>query len=523
MPLEKSLNKDSHHALIKSTSIISLGTLASRILGFFRDIILARFLGTAAGADAFFVAFRIPNLFRDLVGEGAVNSSIVPVLSEYVHQREKHDTWHFISVMFSVSLVVLSAITLIGIVFSPLIVRFLAPGFIADHEKLVLTIRLTRIMFPYLVFIGLAAYTLGVLYTFRSFWVPAFSPCLLNVAVIIAALIAFHGMDEPIYGLAIGVLAGGILQLAVQLGPLMKNGMHLKDMRSFSHPGARKVGKLLVPRLVGSGVYQLNIFIDTLFASLSSIVGEGGISAIYYATRIVQFPMGVFGLSMASAVLPAMSGLAARNHIEDFKRTLIFSIKNISLVMFPFSMLLVVLARPVIRILFERGAFDAYSTDITSWALLCSAFGLLSFGGVKMLAAGFHSLQDTKTPVKVAGICLLVNIVFSVVLMGPLKVGGIALASSISSTVNFGLLFYFMEKKIGRLHAGLTEYFLKIALASLTMGVATVWLWRGLIIDQAFLKLMIVGVTGLIVFIVMAFLLKIEQALLLRKWILKTK
>jgi len=326
---------NSHHSLIKSTSLISVGTLTSRIFGFIRDVILAKLLGTGFKADAFFVAFKIPNLFRDLVGEGATNAAVVPILAEYYERKKKEEFWDFVNIVLALAFIFLSIITILGIIFSPVIVRVIAPGFMAEPSKLILTIHLTRMMFPYLVFIGLTSYCIGILYTFRSFLVPAFTSCLLNISIIISALISSRTMEEPVFGLAIGVLIGGVLQLALQIAPLKKTGIRWKVPKKLKHEGAAKIGKLLIPRMFGSGVYQLTVLIDTFCASLGSIVGAGGISAIYYANRIIQFPMGIFGVALASAVLPTLSGLATKKDLPSIKKILVFSLENIFFIMCP--------------------------------------------------------------------------------------------------------------------------------------------------------------------------------------------
>ena len=258
----------SNLGIVKTTSTLSLGTLASRALGFVRDMILAKFLGTSFRADAFFVAFRIPNLFRDIVGEGGMNSSVVPVIAEYV-DKDKKELVDFLNTVFVLILMALSLITVIGMAFAPLVVRLIAPGFIADPEKLLLTVRLTRLMFPYLIFIGLTAYGMGVLFTFRSFVVPAFSPCLLNLAIIISAFISTRVTCDAVYCLAFGVLAGGVLQLSVHAVQILRKGIRWSMPKTFNHAGVKKVGRLLVPRLFGSAVYQLTVFVDTFCASLS--------------------------------------------------------------------------------------------------------------------------------------------------------------------------------------------------------------------------------------------------------------
>lgn len=519
MSTEKILRLNSLKTLMKSMSVISAGTLASRILGFFRDIILAKFFGTGFRADAFFVAFRIPNLFRDLVGEGAANSAVVPVFSEYLERERKEYFWRFVSIILVLAMVVLTAITLLGILLAPIIVRVLAPGFIANSEKLTLTIQLTKIVFPYLVFIGLTAYSMAILYTFRKFTVPAFSPCLLNVSIIISALLSARYLNEPVYGLAAGILIGGLLQLAVQIPPLIKMGYHFQKPATIRHPGVLKVGKLLVPRMIGAGVYQLTIFIDTFCASLAAIVGVGGISAIYYANRIIQLPMGVFGLALASAVLPTLSSFAAQKNIEKFRETLLFSVENIIFIMAPISVITMVLAAPIIRILFERGAFDQYSTAITSSALLFYSIGLFAFGGIKILVSAFHSMQDTKTPVKIAAGCLIINVVLNLILMFPLKIAGIALASSIGALINFSLLLWIMNKRIGGLLEEFRPFVARVVLAAFLAGLATRWLWYAVSGWNDIIRLFSVPTAGTCVYAAVCYYLNVSQARAAVRWI----
>ncbi len=521
MSIDKSHPRDSHRSLIKSTSILSLGTLSSRILGFVRDIVLARMLGTGVTADAFFVAFKIPNLFRDLVGEGATNAAVVPILSEYKEKQDLENFWEFVSAILALALIILSVITILGILLAPVIVRLLAPGFIADPHKLLLTIRLTKLLFPYLVLIGLTAYSMGILFTFRSFAVSAFSPCLLNIAMIGSALIASRTMKEPVFGLAVGVLIGGVLQFWVQWKSLGQIGMRYLRPKTLRHPGVVQIGRLLIPRLVGSGVYQLTVLIDTFCASLSTIVGQGGISAIYYANRIVQCPMGIFGVAMASAVLPTLSGLAQKKDLVSLKKTLVFSLENIFFVMCPMTVILILLSEPIIRIFFQRGEFGAYSTTITSSALSYYAIGLLSFGGIKILVTAFYALQDTKTPVKVAALCLGINAVLNFILMFPLKVGGIALASAIAGTIDFLILLHFMDRRLEGINTGLWRYFVKVFGASVLSGAAVFWMWRDFVFVPEIVRLISAAMTGMLLYGSLCLAFKIDQARKIWEWIKK--
>ncbi|MFC1658793.1 murein biosynthesis integral membrane protein MurJ [Candidatus Omnitrophota bacterium] len=474
-------------SILKSASIIGLLTLCSRLLGFLRDIVIAAFFGTGITSEAFFVAFRIPNLLRDLVGEGAANSAFVPVFCQYWAKEDKKDFWKLIGNAFWMILIVLTGISLLGVLFSRPIAALIAPGFLKEPQKFLLTVQLTRTLFPYLLLIGLTAYAMGLLHTFKSFAAPAASPCLLNICMISCILIASRFMDNPVLGLAIGVLLGGILQVAVQLPSLFKHGFRfgvLKINLKPIHPGIKRIGSLLIPRIFGTAAHQLNILIDTVLASLSSIVGQGAVAAIYYANRIIQFPLAIFGIALSSAVLPTFSRLVAAQDIKGLKNTLSFSLRTIYFLMLPAALGLVVLANPIISVLFRRGNFDYYSVEITSSALLFYGMGLVFFGGMKVLIAGFYSLQDTRTPAVIASLALLVNLILNIILMFPLKVGGLALASSLSAGVSFLLLYWKLAKRIGSIITSDSyAYFLKTTASGLVMAVFTLLFFNKFAVD----------------------------------------
>ena len=390
-------------------------------------------------------------------------------------------------------MIILAGISVLGILFSRPIVSLIAPGFLKDPAKFLLTTQLTRILFPYLLLIGLTAYAMGVLHTFKSFLAPAFSPCLLNICMIISILIAHRFMSNPVFGLALGVLLGGFFQIGIQIPSLFKRGMRLEVLRinprahgekdeianrrrwikrNLAHPGIKKIGRLLIPRIFGTAIYQLNVLIDTILASLSFIVGQGAVAAIYYANRIIQFPLAIFGIALSSAILPTLSNHAAVEDINSLKSTLSFTLRTIYFFILPASLGLVILAQPLIKVLFQRGNFDYYSVQITSYALFFYAMGLVFFGGMKILIAGFYSLQDTRTPVIIASLALLLNLILNIILMFPLKVGGLALASSLSAGFNFSLLYLNLTKRIGRIITkDLYIYFLKITGAGLVMAI----------------------------------------------------
>jgi len=512
-------------SIIRSTGVIGGFTFLSRILGFFRDILIARIFGTGISAEAFVVAFRIPNLIRELIGEGATNAAIVPVFSEYLI-KNKNELFKVVNIVFNILFFALCLISILGIIFSPLIVKMIAPGFIKDIQKLNLTILLTRIMFPYLVFIGLTAYAMGILNTFKSFALPAFGPSLLNLSLIFFALIAYL-FNPQVISLAWGVLVGGILQLVIQIPSIYKRGFKFSLFEiNFKHPAVNKITHLLIPRLFGSALYQLNVFMDTIFASLSHIVGEGAVAGIYYANRLIQFPLAIFGIALSTATLPVMSEQVVAEKIETLKETISFSLRSIFLVILPSSMGLFLLSQPIVRVFFQRGKFDIHSTYITSYALIFYSLGLTFFSAVKLLSSAFFSLKDTSTPVKTTAFCLIINIILNYILMWPLRIGGLALASSISAGLNFILLFCLLEKRIGKLNRKMILYsFLKILLATLIMGIFVSIFWKNLFLNLAeYLRVILVMIFAILVFILSCILLKVEELEILRSaWSLKKK
>lgn len=454
--------------MIKSTGVIGAATAISRVLGFIRDIVIANFFGTALYAQAFVVAFRIPNLLRDLVGEGATNAALVPVFTEELTKKGRDDFFKLAQVILNILFWLLAALTILGVFASPVIIRFIAPGFIADTEKFQITIRLTQALFPFLILIGLWAYAMGVLNSLGHFAAPAFGPCLLNLSIILCAM----WFGENIFGLATGVLAGGVLQLALQFPPLYLNGWKARLTGEFVHPQAKKAGILLVPRALGACIYQVNVFISTILASLSSIVGEGAVAALYYANRVWQLPLAIFGIALAQAALPMMSRHVALNDMDRLKDTLSFSLKILFFILIPASIGLMILAKPITKVLFERGAFTSYSTEITSMALFFYAIGLVACGGIKVLVSAFYSMHDTMTPVRTALASLVLNIVANLILMRPLKVGGLALATSLSAIFNFVILYVLLKKRLGDFGTKLiTASLVKVLLASIVMGV----------------------------------------------------
>ncbi len=518
----------SKESLIKSTGIISLATALSRILGFARDIVIANFFGTSAACQAFVVAFRIPNTLRDLVGEGAANAAIVPVLCEYKATKTKEELLHLFRVVFNIFSAVLIIVSVMGVVLSPLIVRAMAPGFIREPATLDLAVRLNQILFPYVFLIGLTALTMGALNSLGHFSTPALGTCLLNVSLIAAVI--FLGQKMGIFSLAVGVLVGGVLQLVLNLPVLYRKGFSINFRDGFRHVASRKIGLLLVPRVLGNGVYQINIFVDTILASLAWIVGAGGVAALYYANRLIQFPLGIFSIALAQAALPKMSREAALGDLEKLRDTLSFSLRTVFLIILPSSVGLAVLGKSIIRILFERGQFDAYSTSITQQALYFYSFGLLAYSGIKILVTCFYSLHDTMTPVKTAGIAVALNVILNLILMWPLKLGGLALATSLSATVNFFMLYSILRRRIGGFdEKRLLDTFLRALLASAFMGAACFIMARSLRLESARSAatqaafLVITIAVAMLVFILASIALRVQEVRDIFTWISKKR
>ncbi len=483
-------------SILKSAGVIGALTAVSRVLGFIRDLIIAAAFGTGIGAEAFVVSFKIPNLLRDLVGEGATNAAFVPALTE-CRQTRPEDFWKLVNTLFAVMTAALLVLSVLGVVGAPWIVRLVAPGFMdsSDPEKFPLTVHLTRVIFPYILLIGLSALAMGVLNSLKEFTSSAAGPCLLNLSMIVAGFF-FEKRYGPM-ALVIAVLVGGALQLAFQIPPLFGRGFRWASP-DWHHPSLKKIGKLLVPRALGSAVYQINVFVDSILASFEKVVGFGGQSALYYSNRLFQLPLAIFGVSLAQALLPTFSEHMLRGDGKAFKETFAASVRTLGLVVLPAAVGLVVWAKPIVRIVFQHGQFDAYSTEITSRALFFYAFGLLSCCLIKVFVNMFYSMQDTRTPVKTMVFSVAVNIALSLVLMRFLKIGGLALASSISATLNAVLLYRALKKRLGDLgEKAIVGSFSKLFLVALGMGVLA-FFYNAYVLNTVILSTTLVQATALL-------------------------
>jgi len=442
--------------VVKAAGVVGAATLLSRILGFIRDAVIAWFFGAGFSSDAFIAAFRIPNL--------------IPVFTQYIVRRGQSEAFHLARSAFRLLSVILILVTIGGVFLSPWIVKLVAPGFVAD--KYSLTVTLTRLMLPYIFFIGLVALCMGILNVLGHFAAPALAPVLLNISIIGSVLIICPSLPVPAVGLAVGVLIGGALQLAIQLPVLWRKGFRFWEKAQLLHPGLRQVGTLIPPVILGGAVYQINIVIGTI---LGSLLAEGSVTYLYFADRLVQFPLGVFAIAAATAVLPSLSRQAASEDFGALKNTFDHALKFVFFISIPAMVGLIVLREPIVTLLFQRGAFDAQATRLTAEALLYYSLGLWAFSAVRIVAAAFFAMQDTRTPVKMAGLSILANVILGVVLMKPLDHSGLALATSLSSILNLGLLVRALQNKLGSLGwRSIGRSFGRTLVSSLSMGVA-VW------------------------------------------------
>jgi len=437
---------DSHEKIVRSAGVMAFLTLLSRVTGYLRDNLLAQILGASHASDAYLIAFRIPNLLRRLVGEGTMTAAFVPTLSDYAHGEKKRELWEFVALAFTTLAVVLAALAALGVIFSPFLVKVLASGFTGIEGKWDLTVSLNRFMFPYIFFIGLAALAMATLNTLGVFALPASTPIVLNLSVMGVAWLFARTSPRPAYVFAAGVLVGGALQIGMLLPALWVRGWRPTLRFSFTHPGIRQVGRLMLPGLFGLGISQIILIVDSRFASF---LGDGPVSALYYAGRVNELALGSFAISVSTVILPALSRRAAAGQIDELRSTLLFGLRLVAFVTVPAMAGLIVLRREIVAVLFERGAFDAAATAMTSTALLYYAMGLFAFGGIKVVAPAFFARKDTRTPVMLATITLVTHIILCTILSSRMGLGGIALSDSITGTMDMTLLILAFRHKVG--------------------------------------------------------------------------
>ncbi len=446
---------DKDRVLIRAAGSMSVVTMLSRIAGYFRDSLQATILGAANSSDAFVIAYRIPNMLRRLVAEGALTSAFVPTFARYIRSGDREAMWRFAASVLYTMAALLAVITGLGVAFSPLLVKALAWGFAVSPEKVALTISLNRMMFPYIFFISLSAIMSGILNGFDVFALPAFTPVLLNAAIIACAWGLRNRFADPAYGFAVGVLIGGFLQLIVQIPALWRHGMSLRPPASLDLVGLKEVGRLILPRVFGVGIIQVNLVIDSQFAtSLQS----GSVSFLYYANRVTELTLGIFAISLSTVILPTLSRATADRDAEKVRGLLSTAMRLLLFVTVPATIGLIVLRVPIIHVLFERGRFTREDTLLTASALAYYSIGLLPFAAVNIQATAFYAHRDTRTPVKVGALTFFLHLLLNFALRGPMRHSGIALSTSISALADSALLAWMLRRRAGEyLDAGVAR------------------------------------------------------------------
>lgn len=433
---------------LRSAGLISLLTVVSRIFGLVRDQTVALFLGTSHHADAFYIAYRIPNLLRRLTGEGAVSAAFIPVFTSYVREHSREDAVRLVHRSFYGLGTFLAATTLLGIIFSEPLIKFFAFGFTRVPGKIEMTSDMNRIMFPYMLAVGLYALSLGVLNSYRVFGPGALAPALFNLCVIASAFLLSPHVSHPAFALSLGVLLGGVVQFALQVPFLLRQGVTFRPALSFQDPTLVRMGRLLIPVTFGAGIVQINLLIDTQFASF---LGEGAAAAFSIADRLMEFVLGAYSVALVTAVLPTLSEQAAEKRLDQLKGTLLFGARMVTFITVPSTLGLILLRQPIIEVLFQHGAFGARSTQLTATALLYLTVGLTAFSLVKLVVAAFYALQNTKAPVQCAALALLVNLGANFVFFRPLGVGGPPLATTVAAFFNLALLWWIFSRRWGGL------------------------------------------------------------------------
>ena len=454
--------------LFKSTVIVSSMTLISRILGFVRDMLIARIFGVDVATDAFFVAFKIPNFLRRLFAEGAFAHAFIPVLADYKEQGSKADLKVFVDKTAGTLAGILMLLTLIGVVVAPVLILLLAPGFAWQGSQYELAVLLLKITFPYLLFISLVAFAGAILNAHDKFAIPALTPVFLNISMIVAAIWFAPLMEQPIVALAWGVFAAGIIQVCFQIPSLMRLGLLPRFRWGYNDPGVKKTISLMLPAIFSVSVTQINLLLDTLVASFLTV---GSVSWLYYSDRLVEFPLGMLGLALGTVILPKLAKDYAMEDKKVFSYSLDWGLRLALLIGMPATIGLILLAEPMLSTLFQYKEFSWNDVHYAGLSLRAYAVGLLGYLLIKVLVPGFTARKDMKTPVRYGVYAMLVSLGLDVVLVFPLAHAGLALATSLGAFFNAALLLYqLLKKNIYRPVKGWWVFSLRILLASATMS-----------------------------------------------------
>jgi putative peptidoglycan lipid II flippase len=461
--------------ILRSASVIGFFTLLSRVFGYVRDQRLTLLLGTSVSADAFLLAFRIPSIMRRLVGEGSMNAAFIPVFSDYMGNRTREEMWQLANRVFWTIALLLAIVTILGMVFSSAVIYSFSPRGTGDLH--LLGAELNRILFPAVFFVGMGAVAIAILNGFQVFGVPAASPILVNAAFILFSMgFVWRKFGHPSKALAVGVVVGAALQFLIMLPQLVRKGMRFDFGFSLRDPGVRRVARLMLPAFFGVGIVHINVLVGTLFAT-DKRMPVGSLTSLYVGDRIMQLVLGAYAIAVATAILPGMARLAAAGDIPGLKTTLEFSMRIVSFITVPAAVGLIVMRKPIVQILFEHGRFGAESVMLTSRALFYYSLGLPAFAAAKLIVPAFYSTQDTKTPMQIAAVTLVANILFNILLLAfcfrIFQNGVPALATVLAAYLNLGMLVAILRKRIGALRESvLARSLAKVVIASAAMGAA---------------------------------------------------
>jgi putative peptidoglycan lipid II flippase len=461
---------ETKHKIAKYAGIVIIATIFCRVLGLGREIVISNRFGAGIETDAFFIAFMIPNLLRSFLGEGALNSAFIPIFAEHLTNHNRKKAEYFANNVLNILILILIIVVFLGIWAAPLLINIIAIGFKSNIYKYELAVNLTRIMFPYIGFVAVAALFMGILNSYDHFLTPALAPAMLNISVIIFAITLSY--KYGIYSIALGVILGGICQALVQTPILIRKKLKYRFTVDFNDPGVKKLLKLLLPVMIGLAITQINVVVDR---TIASTLIDGSISALYYSNRLVQFPLGAFGIAISIAIFPTLAKYTAKNNIPEFKNSLMFGLKMLIFITIPSAVGLIVLKDSLIRLIYEHGIFSRAATNMTASALLYYSIGLFAYACVRLITMSFYALKDTKTPVKIGIYIVFINIALDLILIRYLAHSGLALATSVAAILNMIILLKVLQNKIGDI--GLksqASFLIKIILSSIFLGIICV-------------------------------------------------
>ena len=458
---------ETKYKIAKYAGIVIIATIFCRILGLGREIVISNRFGAGIETDAFFIAFMIPNLLRSFLGEGALNSVFIPIFAEYLTNHDRKKAEYFASNILNILIIILIIVVILGVWGAPLLINIIAIGFKSNIYKYELAVNLTRIIFPYIGFVAVAALFMGILNSYNHFLVPALAPAMLNISVIVFALTLSY--KYGIFAIAWGVILGGIGQALIQTPVLIRKKIKYSFVVDFSDPGVKKLLKLLVPAMIGLAITQINVVVDR---TIASTLIDGSISALYYSNRLVQFPLGAFGIAISIAIFPTLAKQTAKNDIAEFKKSLLFGLKILLFLTIPSAVGLMVLKDSLIRLIYEHGIFSRVATNMTASALLYYSIGLFAYACVRLITMSFYALKDTKTPVKIGIYIVFINIALDLILVRYLAHSGLALATSVAAILNLIILVKALKDRIGAIELKSQALFLmKIVISSIFLGI----------------------------------------------------